>query len=494
MSGYTPIDQIAPIVNNVRKSFQQGISKDISFRKKQLEQLSKCVTENEARWKEALFKDLNMVKIFQENEISVTKTECRDAIENLDEWTKPEKKSVPLLQFPGSAAVYREPYGVVLIVAPFNYPLSLITRPLVGAIAAGNCCIIKPSEVSVHTQNLVVELFPKYLDPRCFQVITGGIAESTELLKQRYDYILYTGNGTVGKIVMKAAAEYLTPVSLELGGKSPLIITDDVNIKSAIKRISFGKWLNVGQTCIAPDYIMVPKSKQADLVEELRKTIKDFFGEDPKISPDYGRIINERHTKRIGELLSGGKVVIGGEVDVANRYVAPTVLTDVDVKSPLMTEEIFGPVLPIINYNTVDEAIEFINDRPKPLALYVFSNDKKKQEQILTSTSFGGCTVNDTLMHNACSELPFGGVGPSGMGSYNGKYGFELFTHQKAILKKSLASDPGFRFPPYTDSSMKTLKRIQSIRLPKIKPVYVVVLLALVVGYLWPTIRKEFNL
>jgi len=492
MSNYTSLDSIPQIVSSVQKSFYEGITKSLQFRKVQLQRLCQCFIENEKKFSEALISDLGMSKMLQMTESFLTIKECENAIANLDKWAKPEKADVPISQFPGKAYIYKEPLGVVLIIGPFNYPITCITRPMIGAIAAGNTIIVKPSEVSTAVQNLFVELLPKYLDNRCYKLVIGSVAETTELLKQKFDHIIYTGNGSVGKIIMKAAAENLTPVTLELGGKSPCIVDKEIDIDIATARICWGKFLNNGQTCIGVDYVLVNKDIEAPFIEGMKKSIKNFFGENPKNNLDFGKIINQRHFKRILDLMSGGKIVFGGEFDPESLYIAPTILTEVNLDSPLMKDEIFGPLLPVITYNRIEEAIKFINDRPKPLALYIFTKNNSLAEKVLNNTSSGGSCVNETVMHNTCNALPFGGVGESGMGVYNGKWSFDTFTHKKAVLKKSLSFDPSIRFPPYTDNKIKWVKRLSSINLPSIKMKYAMALLSVIFAYFQREMIKKY--
>jgi len=342
----------------------------------------------------------------------------------------------------------------VLIIGAWNYPIQLTLLPLVGALSAGNCVVLKPSEVSEHTAQVLADLLPKYLDPKAVAVVNGAVPETQEVLAQRFDKILYTGNGMVGRIILQAAAKHLTPCILELGGKSPAVVDRNCDIKVAARRIAWGKWMNCGQTCIAPDYVMCEKSIQADLVRELEAASHEFFSKDPKSSESYARIINGRHYTRIRGLMSAGTTVMGGEkeCDEKDKYIPPTIITDIDDKAPIMKEEIFGPVLPIKTVDSIDSAIRFINDHDKPLALYVFSNDDKVCERVLTQTSSGGAIANDTLMHAGVPQLPFGGVGASGMGAYHGKLSFEAFSHQRAVMVKKLGMEGvnSIRYPPYS--------------------------------------------
>lgn len=343
----------------------------------------------------------------------------------------------------------------------FIDPITLLVRLLIGAIAAGNAAVLKPSELSSHCAQLFAELIPQYLDNRFFKVVTGGVPESTELLRQRWDYIFYTGSSRVGRIVQRAASEHLTPVTLELGGKSPCIVDANVNIDVAAKRIAWGKLLNCGQTCTTVDYLLVHQDVKSALVERIMHYMTQFFGEDAQKSPDYSRIINGQHVQRLAKLLDDipqEKVLTGGNYDVDDHYFAPTIIDEPSTDSALMADEIFGPILPVISFDSIDRAIMMVKNRPKPLALYVFSNSDSVCEHVLNRTSFGCGAVNDVIVQTSTPTLPFGGVGESGMGRYNGQYTFETFTHEKGVLKKGFTMDPSIRYPPYTDKSIKMLK------------------------------------
>jgi len=468
---YTPVSDIPSIVAQARKAFNSGKTRDINFRKQQLKQIQKLLQENEKEWREALHQDLKMGDFASNGEFSVCLKDLKVVLSNLDSWVSPTSVGVPLLTLPGSAKIMHEPLGVICLISPWNYPLSLIIKPLIGVIAGGNTAVIKPSEVSAATEATFAKLLPKYLDNDCFKIIRGAAEETTVLLRERFDHIFYTGNGAVGKVVMKAAAEYLTPVTLELGGKSPCIVDRDVDLDKAVPRLTWGKFYNAGQTCIAPDYVLVHKDLMQPLVEKIQRTIKQFYGDDPSQSTDFCKIINSRHTNRLKQLLNGQKVVAGGQVDVDKCYVSPTLVVNPEPNSSLMADEIFGPILPIIPINNIDEAIEFINSREKPLALYIFSKNNSTVQKVLQNTSSGGAGVNECLLHNICPELPFGGVGPSGMGSYNAKFTFRTFTHEKGVLSRPQSSDPSLRFPPYTPGKIKMLSRLNSLDLPSKKTV-----------------------
>jgi aldehyde dehydrogenase (NAD+) len=364
----------------------------------------------------------------------------------------------PMMAQPGRSYIEPEPKGVVLIIAPWNYPLSMVVAPLVGAVAAGNCAAMKPSEITTHTSTALAAILPRYLDKDAFAVVEGGVPETTELLEHKFDHILYTGNERVARIVMTAAAKNLTPVTLELGGKSPCIIDKSADIEVAASRIAWGKFINAGQTCVAPDHVLVHRSVATQFVDALTRRIKDFYGEDASQSPDYCRIASERHAARFAKLLEGQKIHHGGRVDVARRYVEPTIVLDPPVDSELMTEEIFGPVLPIITVDEMHHAIKFVADRPKPLALYVFTRSKALEEAVLERLSAGSVCINDAVIFMVSPELPFGGVGNSGMGRYTGWYGFETFSHMRPVMKRSFRFDAPIRYPPYTDMKAKLMK------------------------------------
>jgi aldehyde dehydrogenase (NAD+) len=346
------------------------------------------------------------------------------------------------------------------VIAPWNYPVQLLLVPMADALAAGNCVVGKPSEVSAHTAATLARLVPKYLDPESVAIVEGGAPETGELLAQRFDHVFYTGNGRVGQVVMEAAAKHLTPVTLELGGKSPVIVADDADLDVAARRITWGKFLNAGQTCVAPDYALVGRSVAAPLVDRIGRAITRFYGPDPIDSADYARIVNERHFRRLDGLLGDGTPVVGGGTDPEQRYIAPTVLEGVALDAPVMDDEIFGPLLPIIPVDDVDEAIAFVNGRPRPLALYVFSRSGDVQQRVLDHTTSGGAAVNATVLQLAVPDLPFGGVGGSGIGAYHGRAGFETFSHQKSVLKKSTRFDPGLAYPPYTKRKERWLRRL----------------------------------
>jgi aldehyde dehydrogenase (NAD+) len=350
---------------------------------------------------------------------------------------------------------------VVLVIAPWNYPFQLAIAPAIAAVAAGNTVLLKPSEVAPHTSALIARWLPRYVDASCIRVIEGGVSETTKILEQRFDHIFYTGNGVVGRIVMTAAAKHLTPVTLELGGKSPCIVDRTADLDVAARRIVWGKFYNAGQTCVAPDHVLVEESVHDALLNRMVATLRSFYGDDPQASADYGRIINGRHHARLLRLLEqSGTVVCGAEHDASDRYIAPTILKDVPLESAVMGEEIFGPILPVLSVPNVDAAIRIINDRPKPLALYIFSSDERTQQRVIERTSSGGMAINHVWLHLAVPGLPFGGVGESGMGAYHGRHGFETFSHRRGVLKKPTMVDPDLLYPPYTATKSKWIKRL----------------------------------
>ncbi len=373
---------------------------------------------------------------------------------------RPDRVHTPVVAQPGSSKIHKDPLGVVLVIAPWNYPFQLAMAPIVGAIAAGNCALVKPSEVAPAVSAMLAKLLPEYLDPDAIAVVEGGVDETTELLRCRFDHIFYTGNGRVGRIVMRAAAEHLTPVTLELGGKSPTIVDRDVDLTVAARRIAWAKFTNAGQTCVAPDYVLVERPAYDAFVAEMVATVRAFYGDNAQLSEDFGRIINTRHHDRLVALLEGSTIAVGGQHDREDRFLAPTVLTDVALDSPVMTDEIFGPILPILPVDDIEAAIALINARPKPLALYLFSNDASVQRKILERTSSGSAVINHALMQMTVPGLPFGGVGNSGMGAYHGKHSFDCFTHNKAVLRKPTALDPTFMYPPYSPRTIKLLKAL----------------------------------
>lgn len=436
------------------------IEMNLLYRKQKLQDLRVAIKKYEDEIFRALKKDLNK-SAFEayETEVGIVLEEINYTLKHLNKWAKPKRIKTPIFNFLSTSYIYHEPYGKVLIMSPWNYPFQLTITPLIGAFAAGNQIIVKPSEYSSSTAIVVEKLLNEVFSQEEVTVIRGGRAVNQALLEQKYDYIFFTGSFAVGKIVMESAAKYLTPVTLELGGKSPCIIDDSAKVKLAAKRIVWGKLLNAGQTCVAPDYILVHRNIKDELVKEMINYIKEFYGESPINNPDYPKIINEKHYKRILGLIENENIITGGQVDLDLMKIAPTILDDVSWQSPVMQEEIFGPVLPIIEFDNLDDVVTMIQNYPKPLALYFFTTNKENEKMLLSKVSFGGGCINDTIIHLSNSNLPFGGVGQSGMGQYHGKASFDTFSHSKSIIKKSNLVDINLRYPPFKDH-LKLLKKI----------------------------------
>ncbi|HCL4437856.1 aldehyde dehydrogenase [Clostridium botulinum] len=444
------MENIRNILEKQKSFFDKGYTKDINFRIEALKKLKRNIKINENNIFKALKIDLNKSE-FETfiTEIGIVYDEINGAIKNIKKWSKPKKVKTPITNFLASSYIYNEPYGVALIMSPWNYPFQLIMAPLVGAISAGNCVLLKPSELAIKTEKIIVKIIKDTFSDEYIGVITGGIEESTALLKEKFDYIFYTGGINVGKIVMRAAAEHLTPITLELGGKSPCIVDKDANIDLAARRIAWGKFLNAGQTCVAPDYLVVHRNIKEKLISSIENYIVEFFGENTFESEDYPRIINERHFKRLEGYLKEGKIVSGGNTDINNLYIEPTIIEGINFENRIMEEEIFGPIFPVIEFEDIDKVIDIVKNNPKPLALYYFSENKEKQEFIIKNISFGGGCINDTIMHLSTSTLPFGGVGSSGIGGYHGRASFDTFSHKKSILKKSNLIDVKIRYAPF---------------------------------------------
>ncbi|OPG04989.1 aldehyde dehydrogenase family protein [Streptomyces sp. GKU 895] len=433
-------EQPADVVARLRAAFRTGRTKPLAWRTTQLRRLRELLTERGAELAAALHADLGKSSTeAYRTEIDFTIREIDHTLDHLEEWLRPESAPVPAhLGADATAWTQYDALGVVLVIAPWNYPAQLLLAPVVGALAAGNAVVVKPSELAPATSAALARLLREFLDTETFAVVEGGVPETTALLAERFDHIFYTGNGTVGRIVMRAAAEHLTPVTLELGGKSPAFVDPDADLAVVADRLARGKFLNAGQTCVAPDYVLTDPETAAALEPLLTKAVQAVYGTDASASGEYGRIINERHFDRLTGLLDSGRVVVGGDTDRAQKYIAPTVLADVDPASPVMREEIFGPILPIVTVPDLDGAIDFINDRDKPLALYVFAESEDTRARIAAETSSGGLGYGLPLAHLTVSDLPFGGVGESGMGNYHGRYSIETFSHRKAILDKPL--------------------------------------------------------
>ena len=429
--------------------FRQGHTKSVSFRKQQLKHLDAGLTKYKPDLMEALAKDLNRPLIEAMPEVMLAQDEIKFFLKNLDKWAKPKRHASSVMAFPSKAYTRFDPYGRTLIFAPWNYPLMSALGPLVGVIGAGNCAVIKPSELAPHSSKVLSELIATTFDPAYVAVIEGGVDTANDLLAYHWDYIFLTGSPAVGRLVMQAAAKNLTPVTLELGGKCPAIVDETADIEVSARRIAHSKVMNAGQTCAAADYAVVHQDVKAEFIDSYRKAIQLFFAGDAKSSPDFGRMINSQHTKRVAALIDQDKVVMGGEVDAEQRYVAPTLMANVQWHDPVMQEEIFGPILPMLTYQILDDLIPIINDRPKPLALYLFSKNKSVHQTILEKTSSGGVCINDIGMHGLPRDLPFGGVGESGMGAYQGYASFTTSSHLKSYVIRPTWGDMSLRYPPY---------------------------------------------
>ncbi|XP_065659216.1 aldehyde dehydrogenase, dimeric NADP-preferring isoform X3 [Hydra vulgaris] len=443
-------------VSELRRSFREGKMKSLDNRLTQLRLLHKLLEEGENELCDAVYKDLKKCRVETNMmEFLQIRIELGNATQNLEKWMKPKQVKGDLINKLNTCQLHKDPLGVVLIIGAWNLPLWEIFLPLVGALSAGNCAILKPSELSPHTALVIEKLVPKYLNRDCIKVINGGVAETTALLRERFDYIFYTGSTNVGRIVMKAAAEHLTPVTLELGGKCPAIVDSTCNFSVVAQRIAWSKFSTCGQLCLAVDYILCLPNCEEALVAALIASIKKFYGDNPKTCESYGRIVNKHHHQRISKLIDKSKVVYGGEIDEDDLYIAPTILTNVTPNDLIMKEEIFGPLLPIITVSSLQEAVDFINERDKPLAVYMFSNDEKSISFVTSETSSGGMCINDAAVHAAVPNLPFGGVGKSGMGSYHGKKSFNTFSHTKSYLYKNqrLENLNAVRYPPYKDDN-----------------------------------------
>jgi aldehyde dehydrogenase (NAD+) len=433
---------------------------NINFRKETLIKLLNEVIICENEIIQALYDDFKK-PAFEAvlTETSYVIGELKDTIKNLKNWAKPKRVFPSILNFPSTDYIYKEPYGKVLIIAPWNYPFQLAVCPLISAVAAGNQVVLKPSELTPKTSEIIAKIIRKVFDKNHVKVVEGGIEVSQQLLSERWDYIFFTGSVAVGKIVAKAAAENLTPVTLELGGKSPCIIDETANLKLAAKRIVWGKFVNAGQTCIAPDYILIQKDMKSHFVDYLKEEITKAYGKNPIDSPDFARIVNVKNWQRLVNMIEPDKVIFGGQSDVKDCYIAPTLVEETSLESPVMQEEIFGPILPILTYKNESEIEAIISRFEKPLALYIFTENHAFSKQIIQKYSFGGGCINDTIVHFSNKRLPFGGVGHSGIGAYHGSLSFDTFSHQKSIVKKANWLDLPMRYAPYKDK-LQTIKKV----------------------------------
>ncbi|MCI8814660.1 MAG: aldehyde dehydrogenase [Lachnospiraceae bacterium] len=443
--------QIEELMKKQRAFFLSGKTFPISYRIKALDRLEAAIRKYQPDLYKALFKDLGKSRAESYMcEVGLTLSELNFVRKHICAWSKNRPAPTPLAQFHGKSFTVQEPYGVVLILSPWNYPVLLTLEPLIGALAAGNCCVVKPSAYSPATSQVMARLIREAFPQGHVAVVEGGREENQSLLEQKFDYIFFTGGVTVGKLVMEKAAAHLTPVTLELGGKSPCIIDHTANLKLAARRIVFGKYLNCGQTCVAPDYVLIEQGVKNRFLEYVKKEIVRMYGENPLANPDYGKMINQKHFQRALRFIDNRKVVHGGQSNADTLQIAPTVLDRVMEEDAVMREEIFAPILPILTVASMGEAYAFVQKRPKPLALYIFTEDKKTENRFLKKLSFGGGCVNDTIIHLATPYMGFGGVGNSGMGAYHGKKSFDTFSHEKSIVKKYTWMDLPFRYPPYT--------------------------------------------
>lgn len=456
------MEDINLIFKNQKEFFESGKTINVDYRIKNLKKLNDIIKKNEDKILNELKKDLGKSNFEgYVTEVGILYDDINFHIKNVKKWSSEEKRKSPIVYYPSKSYIYKEPYGVTLIIGPFNYPFQLVIAPLIGAISAGNTAIIKPSENSRNIALLLEKLINENFPEGYLRVVNplGGKETVSLLLDKPFDYIFFTGSVRVGKLVMQKAAQHLTPVTLELGGKSPCIVDSDAKLKLAAKRIVWGKFLNAGQTCVAPDYLCVHKSVKDELLKLIINEIRVQFGENVRNSEDYPRIVNKSSLERLSGYLNDGKIYYGGNIDEDNLYMEPTLVIKPDLNSPLMSDEIFGPILPILVYEDLDNVIKFINHREKPLALYYFSESKKKIKYVLTSTTSGGVTINDTIIHVANPNLPFGGVGNSGVGKYHGKESFETFTHNKSVMKRGTFIEFNIRFAPYKNK-LNLVKRI----------------------------------
>ena len=450
------------LLSKHQQFFNSNSTRDLEWRKQQLQQIKRLVNDNEQAFIDALASDLG--KPAQEawiTEVSYVTGDVDHVCKRLSAWAKKRRVATPIVAQPGRSYIQPEPQGTVLIIGAWNYPMQLILAPLVAVIAAGNCAIVKPSELAPATSTLLAKLIPQYLDSQAVSVVEGAVEETSALLSLPFNHIMYTGNGQVARIVMTAAAKHLTPVTLELGGKSPVYVDKSTDITITAQRIAWGKWMNAGQTCIAPDYIITTADMVTPLVDALKQQIEKMFGKDPKQSKSYGRIVNTRHAQRIAQYLTDIDVEIGGDVDIENRYIAPTIVLNPPLDGALMTDEIFGAILPIITIDNFDDAKRFVKERDKPLSSYIFSKNKEQCQTWVNEISSGSQCINDVIMFNAVPELPFGGIGPSGMGQYSGKAGFDNFSHLKSVLARPFVKDLPVRFAPYSKMKFKFLRWIR---------------------------------
>lgn len=451
------------IVNTQHNFFDRGDSRNISFRKEQLRKLKSLLQNHEDSFLQTLHADFKKPPFeTYGTELLVIYREINHILSNLSAWAKPQKVSGSIINFPSVNYIHPQPYGVTLVIGAWNYPIQLALNPALASIAAGNSTIIKPSEITPNTSKLLAELINNSFDPGFLKVVEGDAETTQSLLDQPLDYIFFTGSPRVGKIIMKASADQLTPLTLELGGKSPAIVDQTADLALAAKRIAWGKFINAGQTCVSPDYVYIHQSDQEQFCELIKQSIYSFYGENPLQNQDYASIINSKHFNRLVDLLDTEKVYFGGHTVAEELYIEPTILTGIDWNHKIMQEEIFGPILPILTFQNIDEVIRSVKDHYKPLSLYLFTTKKDQQQKVIDEIQFGGGCINDTVAHLGNLDLPFGGIGHSGFGSYHGKAGFEEFSHQKSILKKATWLDLPLRYPPY-EGNLKWLKKLNEL-------------------------------
>lgn len=441
--------------------FHSGKTLSFESRREALKKLNAIITQYEAEIFQAVEQDLGKCNMEAfTTEVGIVQAEISHTLKHLRAWMSPEWASTGLINFPASSKIMSEPYGVTLNIAPWNYPFQLAIAPAIGALAAGNTMIIKPSELAPATSSILAKIINPNFDEGLLHVIEGAVEETTELLNHKWDYIFFTGGTQIGKIVYQAAAKYLTPVTLELGGKSPTIVHSSANIKISARRIAWGKFLNAGQTCVAPDYIMVEESIKDEFIKHLKAEIEKLYGTNPIQNKEFGKIINNKHFNRLLSYLKDVNVIYGGQYDEQACKIAPSIVEPNSLDSTIMNEEIFGPIMPIITFKTVEEVITKVKSKSKPLALYIFSNKETFTNQILNQTSSGGVCVNDVIMHMTGSSLPFGGVGDSGIGAYHGKFSFDTFSHKKAVLHRQFWLDAPLRYPPFNKIPLSLLKKL----------------------------------
>lgn len=454
------IQDIQRILAEQRAFFTTGRTHDLTFRRDQLKLLRQAVETSEEALAEALLQDLGKPSYeAYTGESAIVLGEIDHAVRHLRRWARPRRVRTPLLLLPARCSVVPEPFGITLIISPWNFPVQLTLGPLIAAIAAGNCAVLKPSPLAPATTVVIRSIVEQCFDPKFVAVIEGGAETAQALLDERFDHVFFTGGTATGRLVMQAAARHLTPVTLELGGKNPCLVDVDMDLEVTARRVVWGKFYNAGQSCVAVDYLLVDRRIKDQLLERILDTVRRFYGDNPAASPDYGRIISVSHVDRLAGLLSTGRILTGGTIDRMRRYIAPTIIDGIRGNEPVMADEIFGPILPVIAYDDLDHAVAFVNKRPDPLALYVFSRSRTLQERVLSRIPSGGACVNDVVLHFTVPSLPFGGVGESGLGKYHGKAGFNTFSHERSLLRNRFFADIILRYPPYRDH-LKFIKKL----------------------------------